>query len=218
MERGDETASAFASSLTSSPRLGPETRKAGQMWEKEAGSRKQESAPYNPHFGGRPGMERGETLSWRKRKYSNQVSWHNPSFKTPRMEELSLDGVRLSKSYVSPKCSPSRAALMTGLYPWRLGLHHHHHHHIVEVGSPARRHRTIPGNWSRSKQGSSAGAATERRLRYASGAKVKCDFFNQIRQVGKWHLGYCKETYLPMNRGFQSFFGQYNHVTNYYTR
>ena len=131
-------------------------------------------------------MERGETFYRRKRKYNKQVSWHNPSFKTPRMEELSLDGVRLSKSYVSPKCSPSRAALMTGLYPWRLGL-------IVpliitiitiiiiiiiivEVGSPARRHRTIPGNWSRSKQGSSAGAATERRLRYASGAKVKCDF------------------------------------------
>ena len=190
MERGDETASAFASSLTSSLRLGPETRKAGQMWEKEHNSRKQESAPYNPYFGGRPGMERGETFSWCKRKYNNQVSWHNPSFKTPRMEELSLDGVRLSKSYVSPKCSPSRAALMTGIYPWRLGL-------IVpliiiiivtiiiliivEVGSPARRHRTVPGNRSRSKQGSSAGAATERRLRYASGAKVKCDFFFSIR-------------------------------------
>ena len=38
------------------------------------------------------------------------------------MEELSKDGVRLSKSYVSTKCSPSRAALMTGLYPWKLGL------------------------------------------------------------------------------------------------
>ena len=38
------------------------------------------------------------------------------------MEELSRDGVRLSKSYVSPKCSPSRAALLTGIYPWRLGI------------------------------------------------------------------------------------------------
>ena len=31
-------------------------------------------------------------------------------------------GVELTQSYVTPKCSPSRAALMTGRYPWRLGM------------------------------------------------------------------------------------------------
>ena len=52
----------------------------------------------------------------------NEVSWHNPGFLTPNMEALSREGVRLGQSYVSPKCSPSRAALLTGRYPWRLGL------------------------------------------------------------------------------------------------
>ena len=38
------------------------------------------------------------------------------------MEALSAAGVRLDQSYVTPKCSPSRAALLSGRYPWRLGL------------------------------------------------------------------------------------------------
>ena len=28
----------------------------------------------------------------------------------------------MTQSYTSPKCSPSRASLMTGLYPWRVGM------------------------------------------------------------------------------------------------
>ena len=52
----------------------------------------------------------------------NEVSWHNPGFLTPRMEALSSAGVRLDQSYVTPKCSPSRAALLSGRYPWRLGM------------------------------------------------------------------------------------------------
>ena len=36
--------------------------------------------------------------------------------------------------------------------------------------------------------------------------------------VGKWHLGYCHPNYLPNNRGFDTHFGQWNHVTDYYSR
>ena len=52
----------------------------------------------------------------------NEVSWNNPGFLTPNLERLALDGVLLNQSYVSPKCSPSRAALLSGIYPWRLGM------------------------------------------------------------------------------------------------
>ena len=39
-----------------------------------------------------------------------------------------------------------------------------------------------------------------------------------VLKVGKWHLGYCNSSFLPTSRGFKTFFGQYTHITDYYTR
>ena len=45
----------------------------------------------------------------------NEVSWNNPQVITPHMEKIIRnEGRLLTQSYVTPKCSPSRAALMTG--------------------------------------------------------------------------------------------------------
>merc|ERR1712123_241786 len=52
----------------------------------------------------------------------NDVSWNNPDMHTPNLQELADAGVRLNMSYFHPKCSPSRASLLTGYYPHRLGL------------------------------------------------------------------------------------------------
>eukprot|EP00090_Calanus_glacialis_P005252 TRINITY_DN14070_c0_g1_i1.p1 TRINITY_DN14070_c0_g1~~TRINITY_DN14070_c0_g1_i1.p1 ORF type:complete len:497 (-),score=119.32 TRINITY_DN14070_c0_g1_i1:104-1594(-) len=121
----------------------------------------------------------------------NDVSWHNTLMLTPRMEGLMRSGVELTQSYVTPKCSPSRAALMTGRYPWRLGMQRG----AVERYQPDGLNASIKLLPEYLKKGG-----------YSTHA------------VGKWHLGYCHPDYLPQNRGFDSFFGQWNHVTNYYTR
>ena len=34
--------------------------------------------------------------------------------------------------------------------------------------------------------------------------------------VGKWHLGYYKEKYIPTRRGFDTFLGYYNGALSYY--
>jgi arylsulfatase A-like enzyme len=50
------------------------------------------------------------------------VSWNNPDMKTPVLERLAREGVILDQFYAQPKCSPSRAALMTGLYPYKTSM------------------------------------------------------------------------------------------------
>src|SRR4051812_6750540 len=46
----------------------------------------------------------------------------NPVLRTPNIDKLSKDGVRLTNFYVSPVCSPTRASLMTGRYNYRTGV------------------------------------------------------------------------------------------------
>jgi len=122
----------------------------------------------------------------------NEVSWNNPHFLTPHMEELSREkGVRLAQSYVTPKCSPSRAALMTGLYPWRIGR---------QRGAVERFQAT----------GLNTSLPTLPELLAKGGYRT--------HMVGKWHLGYCRPSMLPTARGFATFYGQYSHVIDYYKR
>ena len=52
----------------------------------------------------------------------SDVSWNNPSMKTPVLGQLAKDGVILDQFYSQPRCSPSRAALLTGLYPYKMSI------------------------------------------------------------------------------------------------
>jgi len=48
----------------------------------------------------------------------------NPVLKTPNLNRIWADSVRLTNFHVCPTCSPTRAALMTGLYNNRTGVWH----------------------------------------------------------------------------------------------
>ena len=52
----------------------------------------------------------------------NDVSWNNPRAATPQLGKLARSGLILDNSYTLPVCSPSRAAILTGIYPFRMGL------------------------------------------------------------------------------------------------
>ena len=50
------------------------------------------------------------------------VGWHGSRLKTPNLDRLAREGVRLEQHYVAPMCTPTRVALLTGRYWSRFGI------------------------------------------------------------------------------------------------
>jgi len=70
------------------------------------------------------------------------------AIRTPRLDQMAREGVRLSTFYVAASvCTPSRAALLTGCYPPRVGFGHKEHGlgvlHPRSVGGLANRETTL---------------------------------------------------------------------------
>jgi arylsulfatase B len=56
-----------------------------------------------------------DDLGWK------DVGFHGSDIKTPNIDKLAANGARLEQFYAQPMCTPTRAALMTGRYPFRYG-------------------------------------------------------------------------------------------------
>jgi len=100
---------------------------------------------------------------------------------TPHLDALARRGVRFTQFYsAAPVCSPSRAGLMTGRYPLRAGL-------ITNASSEPNGPVALPGAQITMAEMCKAGG-------YATA------------HIGKWHLGYTKDT-SPNAQGFDYSFG-----------
>lgn len=120
--------------------------------------------------------------------YGELGCYGNRVIPTPHIDKLAAGGIRCTQGYVSaPLCSPSRAGLMTGRYPTRYG-------HENNGMAPGRR---LPDKEVTFAQRLKA-------LGYATGI------------VGKWHLG-AQGTALPMQRGFDEYFGVLGNPGSYST-
>ena len=69
---------------------------------------------------------------------ADDLGWHDIGYrngtdvKTPHLDELASGGIKLDAFYVQLVCSPSRAAIMTAKFPYRLGLSHG----FIAAGAP----------------------------------------------------------------------------------
>ena len=112
----------------------------------------------------------------------------NPRLRTPNIDRLASQGMRFTQAYAaSPVCSPTRAALMTGLAPARLGITQH-----GDDGPqfwPDGRSVQPPRAQNELPHDAITLAERLKEQEYATG------FF------GKWHLG-DTETYWPESQGF----------------
>ena len=121
----------------------------------------------------------------------NDVGWHNHfnDVLTPALDSLARNGTILEHFYTQPICTPTRAALMTGRYPIRNGMQHATIANSSPWGLPL--NETLLSDKLKS-------------LGYATAI------------VGKWHLGFFKEEYLPLKRGFDQQVGYYGGNENYF--
>src|SRR5262252_7833715 len=59
---------------------------------------------------------------------ADDLGWKDVGFngatdiKTPNLDKLAATGAKFTQFYMQPMCTPTRAALMTGRYPFRYGL------------------------------------------------------------------------------------------------
>jgi arylsulfatase A-like enzyme len=105
--------------------------------------------------------------------------------KTPNLDALAQSGIRFASAYAAaPVCSPTRAALMTGLYPARIGLTD-----------------WLPGRPDRPDQPLKRPAIpAELNLDYETLAECLSNAGYDTAHIGKWHLG--GKGYQPNEQGF----------------
>jgi len=125
-----------------------------------------------------------DDLGWK------DVGFHGSDIRTPNLDKLATNGLRLEQFYAQPMCTPTRAALMTGRYPFRYGLQ------TAVIPSAA-----------------TYGLATDEWL--LPQALKEAGYYTAI--VGKWHLGHADPKYWPRQRGFDYQYGPLIGEIDYFT-
>ncbi|MEM8945380.1 MAG: arylsulfatase [Planctomycetota bacterium] len=128
----------------------------------------------------------------------SDLGCYGGEIETPHIDALAARGVRFSQFYNAARCCPTRATLMTGLYPHQVGIGH-------MTTAPEKKQRQ-PGPY----QGYlNRNCVTLAEVLGAAGY--------QTLLAGKWHLGQHERSSWPLQRGFDKFYGCLAGSVNYFS-
>src|SRR5687768_13386624 len=124
--------------------------------------------------------------------YNDVGCYGSPIIKTPRLDRMAAEGMRFTDAYSpAPVCTPSRAGLLTGCHPQRLGLSR-----IKGEAEKTGEDRFVL--YPNSQHGLNLNEITIAELLKEKGYATG--------MVGKWHLGDAPE-FLPTRQGFDHYYG-----------
>lgn len=109
----------------------------------------------------------------------SDIASYGGEIPTPHLDRLAVRGVRFTQFYATPRCSPTRASLLTGLYPHQAGMGHLDN--VIRAGSLG-----------------TTGRLNERSVTIAEVLR-EAGYFTAMS--GKWHLGQPNGS-APWQRGF----------------
>jgi arylsulfatase len=118
---------------------------------------------------------------------------YGSEIETPHIDRLAAGGLRFTQFYNCSRCCPTRAALLTGLYPHQTG-----------VGDMTEDPGKTPAYQGFLNDHCVTIAEVLRTAGYRTG------------MVGKWHVGE-KRPHWPVDRGFDRFFGLISGASHYFT-
>lgn len=122
----------------------------------------------------------------------SDVGCFGSEIETPNIDRLASDGLRFTHFYNTGRCCPSRASILTGLYPHQADIGHM----VGDLAVRGYRDRLSPAAVTLAEVLGSAGYHTI--------------------MTGKWHLGW-RDKGCPTARGFQHFYGTRGYIDSYFT-
>lgn len=125
----------------------------------------------------------------------SDIGCYGAEIHTPNLDRLAAEGLRFTQGYSAARCCPSRASLLTGLYPHQTGM--------GGMVTPPDRPKP-PGPYQ--------GYLNDRCVTLA---EVLREAGYRTYMSGKWHVGEAPQ-YWPRKRGFDRYFGLISGASSYF--